>query len=226
MRWKGTSSSWNHWGRISGGRNKRTLHGTCSWIFAAYTVNIGQQAASFYSPAAFILGGILAWILLHFLRAMLSQKSMHLLLSPHQPPTLTFCWLSMIVICTENVNIHEFRVAYKFKCDLTHLLQGVHSQSTLLQELPAQEKTSYMKLSIRRTKIQSLALLTHSKPFQWTKGESSYSTTEQGSDLHQAGRLQHHSGASLGGIVCYFRLLSLAGEQPMLEGEDSGKWII
>lgn len=46
----------------------------------------------------------------------------------------------MKVICPENVNIHEFRVAYKFKCDLTHLLQGVHSQSTLLQELPAREE--------------------------------------------------------------------------------------
>lgn len=46
----------------------------------------------------------------------------------------------MEVICPENVNVHELRVAHKFKCDLTHLLQGVHSQSTLLQELPAQEE--------------------------------------------------------------------------------------
>jgi len=45
----------------------------------------------------------------------------------------------MKMVCPENVNVHEFRVAYKFKCDLTHLLQGVHSQSTLFQELPAQE---------------------------------------------------------------------------------------
>lgn len=61
-------------------------------------------------------------------------------LKPLGPHFLTFCWLSMEVICTENVNVHEFRVAHKFKCDLTHLLQGVHSQATLLQELPAQEK--------------------------------------------------------------------------------------
>lgn len=69
-----------------------------------------------------------------------SEEHEHPSFSPHQPPTLTFCWLSMKVICPENVNVHEFRVAYKFKCDLPHLLQGVHSQSTLLQELPAQEK--------------------------------------------------------------------------------------
>lgn len=74
--------------------------------------------------------------------------------------------------------------------------------------------------------MQSSALLTHLKPFQCPKGESSYSTTEQGSNLHQAMRLQHHSGARSLGIVCYFRLLSLAGKRSILEGEDTGKLII
>lgn len=45
----------------------------------------------------------------------------------------------MKMICSEDVNFHEFRVANKFKRDLAHLLQGVHSQSALLQQLPAPE---------------------------------------------------------------------------------------
>lgn len=49
------------------------------------------------------------------------------------------------MICSENVNFHELRVAYKFKCDLTHLLQGVHSQSALLQELPAPERDFFTR---------------------------------------------------------------------------------
>lgn len=32
------------------------------------------------------------------------------------------------------------------------------------------KKTSYMKVSIGRAEMQSLALLTHSQPFKWTKG--------------------------------------------------------
>lgn len=40
-------------------KTKELCMGLVHGIFAAYTVHIGQTAASLYSPAAFLLGGIL-----------------------------------------------------------------------------------------------------------------------------------------------------------------------
>lgn len=84
----------------------------------------------------------------------------------HELPTIAFLWLSMKLIRSENVNFHEFRVAYKFKSDLTHLLQGVHSQPTLFQELPIQKIGIFIGKQAGREQKASISYTLHSELIQ------------------------------------------------------------
>lgn len=84
----------------------------------------------------------------------------------HALPTIAFLWLSMKLIRSENVNFHEFRVAYKFKSDLTHLLQGVHSQPTLFQELPIQKIGVFIGKQAVREQKASISYTLHSELLQ------------------------------------------------------------
>lgn len=67
-------------------------------------------------------------------------------------PTITFFWLAVKMICPENMNFQEFRAAYKFKCDLAHLLQRVHRQSTLFLEFPVCETDLTSKQAVGEQK--------------------------------------------------------------------------
>lgn len=99
-------------------------------------VPLCQQTALGYSPAASLLWNFCRNSSAFMYEQCISKANTCQLC---ELPTIAFLWLSMKLIRSENVNFHQFRVAYEFKSDLTHLLQGVHSQPALFQELPVQK---------------------------------------------------------------------------------------
>ncbi len=54
--------------------------------------------------------------------------------------TVRLCWFSIISVGSENVDVEELRVSNKFKFDVSDLLQGVHRQTALFQQLSKNTK--------------------------------------------------------------------------------------
>lgn len=207
--------------------NKRSLHGTRSWIFAAYTVNIGTSSFPLQpscppsgrhfhvTSSPFHKGNAISEEHAHPSFPHISHLPSLSVGSPWKWSARKM-WTSMSSELPTNSN-----VIWPIFCKVS-TVSPLSSRSSLHKK-----KASYMKVSMGRTKMQSLALLTHSKP--WNQGEPKVKALiVQQSRVLTCTKQQSYNTTVQPGQVGLCVISGSWGwqENSLLEGEDSGELII